>query len=415
MALGIRLSVSSDRIHESGPTASAITVSTDNGEAFPSGQTITFNFGGPAVYGDDYTVSPDDADDGADGHQVVVKSRAASTDLTVTAVDDTDAESCEWITLSAATGDPPALLRLEDPIVVVDNDEGSPDAVTALTVGLDGILTGNLTEGDAGQDWYSFEATAGVKYIIEVKHSLTFSAIDGSFGNPSQVPGYLVDPGILEIIDDTNAPVLVEHDQGGYSLNFARAFFTPEQTGTYRIKVGAGEQDRSGLGCYTITVRADDHAGDYRTEPGIVLRPGAYIIASIDSDVAFNDPGLNFWDWNSNPNPDPDDEPGNHFRPRRGIESLDDRDVFRYEIAEAGMYRLELLGQPTGVGIWYVWDRRGNLWTEAEVAPVGVIERHHEPGTYYAEVGTPYQSEGNTGTYRLTLGAVGNECDEVAS
>ena len=97
IALDIRLSAGSDRIHESGPTDSTITVSTDNGEAFPSGQTITVNFGGPAVYGDDYTVSPEDADDGADGHQVVVESRTASTALTVTAVDDTDEESCEWL------------------------------------------------------------------------------------------------------------------------------------------------------------------------------------------------------------------------------------------------------------------------------------------------------------------------------
>ena len=408
IALGIRLSVSSDRIHESGPTASTITVSTDNGEAFPSSQTITVNFGGPAVYGDDYTVSPDDADDGADGHQVVVTSGAASTALTVTAVDDTDVESCEWLEVSLANAEDSS--SPEVAVIAVQDDDGSPDSVTPLALGLSGILTGNLTEGDAGQDWYSFEATGGVKYIIEVKHPLTFSAMEGSFGNAAQVPGYLVDPSILEIIDDTDAPVLGEHDQGGFTLNFARAFFTPDRTGTYRIKVGAGEQDRSGVGCYTITVRADDHADDYRTEPGIVLRPGAYIIASIDSDVAQNDTGLNFWDWNSNPNPGPDDDSGNHFRPRRGIESLDDRDVFRYEIAEAGMYRLALLVQPTGVGIWYVWDHQGNLWTEAEVAPVGVIERYHEPGTYYAEVGTPYQSEGNTGTYMLTLGAVGNDC-----
>ena len=115
---------------------------------------------------------------------------------------------------------------------------------------------------------------------------------------------------------------------------------------------------------------------------------------------------MNFWDWNSNPNPDPDDEPDNYFRPRRGIESLDDRDLFRYEIAEAGTYRLFLADQPTGVGIWYIWDYQGNLWTETAMAPVDAMERRHEPGTYYAEVGIPYESEGNTGTYTLSLATV---------
>ena len=156
--------------------------------------------------------------------------------------------------------------------IVLLDDEGSPNTVTPLTVGLSGILTGSLTPGDEGQDWYSFEATGGTSYIVEVKDPLTFSRIPLSFGNASQVPGYMVDPSILEVTDDQGNRLLGEHDQGGFTLNWARAFFTPDDSGAYRIKVGAGAQDRTGLGCYTITVRADDHADDSRTEAGVVLR-----------------------------------------------------------------------------------------------------------------------------------------------
>ena len=207
--------------------------------------------------------------------------------------------------------------------------------------------------------------------------------------------------------------MLGEHGQGGFTLNFAGAFFTPEDDGTYYIKVGAGAQDRTGLGCHTISVRVDDHADDYRTQSGAVIRPGKSITSTIDSDVAYDDPGLNFWDWNSNPDPNPGDKPGYRLVPRRGIESLDDRDVFRYEIAEEGTYRLSLTGQPTGVGIWYIWDYQGNLWIQATEAPVETIEWDHEPGTYYAEVGTPYESEGNTGSYTLSVADI-TDVEEVA-
>ena len=91
---------------------------------------------------------------------------------------------------------------------------------------------------------------------------------------------------------------------------------------------------------------------------------------------------------------------------RPGIESLDDRDVFRYEIAEEGTYRLSLADQPVGVGFWYIWDSDGNPWLSATVAPVETNEWDHEPGIYYAEVGALYDREGNTGTYGLSLTAV---------
>ena len=411
------LSVSTDRIGEMGYTTATITIENTNGAFLPRDHTITVNFGGPAVYGDDYTVIPADTDDGIEGHQMTLSTGTAAGSLTVTAVDDADADSCEWIGVSATVGEDSTAIQGGGEIALLDDDEGSPDTIAALTVGLSGIVTGSLTAADEGGDWYSFEATGGTSYIIEVKHPMTFSPIDerGIGGSPSQIPGYLVDPSILEVIDDMDAQLLGEHGQGGFTLNFARAFFTPVVDGTYYIKVGAGRQDRAGPGCYTISVRVDDHADDFQTQSGVVIRPGESVTATIDIDVATDDPGLTYWDWKIQPPLRSGGETDDVVRPRRGIESLDDRDVFRYEIAEEGTYRLSLTGQPTGVGIWYIWDYQGNLWLEATVAPVDAVEWHHEPGTYYTEVGTPYESEGNTGTYTLSLTAVtDDDADEEA-
>ena len=394
----LALSVSSDVIAESGATTSTVTVVNTKKIAKPRNQTVTVTFGGPAVYGDDYTVSPADADDNAPGHQMTLRADTPHVSLTITAVDDSVAELCEWIDVSATFGKELTPVHGAAQVVIQD-DEGSPDTITPVTVGLSGIVTGNLTVNDEGQDWHSFEATSSERYIIEVKQPLEFAVEKSSFGVGYQVPGYLADPSIIEVTDDQMSQVLGERDQGGFTLNWARAFFTPDETGTYYIKVGAGANDRGGFGCYTITVRVDDHADDFMTEHGVALQPGGAIIATVDSDVAYDDPGLNFWDWNSNPDPAPGDDPGERFRPRRGIESLDDRDVFRYEISEAGSYLLGLTSQSTDIGIWYIWDSQGNLFWESEGDPVSSVVRRHEPGVYYAEVGTPYASEGNTDTY----------------
>ncbi len=73
--------------------------------------------------------------------------------------------------------------------------------------------------GTAGSNYtqlHSFTAVAGQNYIIEVKHPLTFTEIDedGAGGDPQQVPGYLVDPSILQIPDDQDTRMPGERDQG---------------------------------------------------------------------------------------------------------------------------------------------------------------------------------------------------------
>ena len=206
---------------------------------------------------------------------------------------------------------------------------------------LRGLTDGELTEEDDGRDWFSFEAEGGDSYIIELKNKMIITGFDGTSGGyPSiqYVPGHLVDPSILEIVDEEGEQVLGERDQGGFIRNFARAFFTSDEDGTYYIAIGAGAQDRSALGCYELTVRADDHADDDNVESGLVLRPGDSVTAVIDSDVPSDDPGLNSWDWL---------EAGNgEAVPIWGLESLDDRDVFRFEISEEGTYLLSVSEGP---------------------------------------------------------------------
>ena len=282
--------------------------------------------------------------------------------------------------------------------------------VTPLAVGLEHILAGELTAEDGGEDLYSFEATARTQYIIEVKAELVFDPVDN--GNPSFVPPHLKDPSILRIQDSNGVQVLGEQDRGGFTLNWARAFFAPAADGTYTVAVGSGAQERGGFGRYTISVRVDDHADDFRTDPLVVLQPGRLVRGFIDSDVSPGDPRLNWWDWFTSPFEEgPSGLSG--LRPRRGIESLDDRDVFRIEIREAGIYRVTLFELPEFARLWFIWDSVGNLWAELPSEFVNAYSLAFDPGTYYVEVGTPYRSSGQTRPYNLLLEAV-PVADEVA-
>ena len=58
---------------------------------------------------------------------------------------------------------------------------------------------------------------------------------------------------------------------------------------------------------------------------------------------------------------------------------------------------------PESVGIWATWLAEGNIGHEAETDPVPSVVDHYEPGSYFVEVGTPWQSAGNTGLYTVSL------------
>ena len=261
--------------------------------------------------------------------------------------------------------------------------------------GLIEIINGELTEEDGGKDWFSFEGERGENYIIELKNQMEFRETPKSWvgGHLNYVDGHLIDPSILEVVDEDGEQVLGERDGGGFMANFARAFFTPEEDGTYYIAIGGGRELRSGLGYYELSVRVDDHADDYGTEPGVVLHPGESVTARIDSDVPPNHPGLKQWHWVI-------DDPS---IPVFGFESMDDRDVFEFRISEEGDYKVSASDGPSGVGIWNIWNGPSGVLQHFDAGPVESTTLSLSPGTYYVEVGNVYESKGNTGTYTVSL------------
>ena len=404
--IALEMSIDNKSLKESdGSTAtSTITITRADGRPFRAGQTVSVNFRGNATPVDDYTITPKEADSsnpiytdsGFTGsvYQVTASQATDTVELTLSLKDDSDADPCESVVASAMLTKGGVEVIPQLLLTIVDNDNSTDTA--DLSVGLNNERIGELTAADNGKDWYSFEATADTKYIIEVKQPLVYLGLDkpAANGEPKKVPGCLEDPSILQIIDKDYNQVLGENDGGGFTGHFARAFFTPSDAGTYWIAVGAGAQDREGLGCYTISVRADDHPDDYRAKPGVALEPGNSITASIDSDVSPGSADLNTWDWvkgNGKPTP------------RQGVESMDDRDVIRVNISEAGTYRFAFTNRPTGVGIWTLWDKRGSHVFQTDDSPVASLTVSLEKGHYYVEIGTPYSSNGNTGSYTVSL------------
>ena len=144
----------------------------------------------------------------------------------------------EHMVIHVAVEEPTATIVEPTPVEPVDN-------AASISVGLMETMDGELTAEDGSRDWYSFDATGGKNYIIELKSRMEFvedgaggiSLLGGSLG---YVEDQLIDPSILEVLDDEGEQVLGEHDQGGFLGNFARAFFVPDEDGTYYIAVGAG-------------------------------------------------------------------------------------------------------------------------------------------------------------------------------
>ena len=296
----------------------------------------------------------------------------------------------------------PTETPLDDEPSVVDPTPGPwADRSVEIEGNLLTRVSGELTLEDEGRDWYNFAATGGETYIIELKSQMEYlhSGSGQHFGTLF-VDGHLVDPSILEIVNDQEAQVMGERDQGGFLGNFARAYFTPEEDGMHYIAVGAGAQDRGALGFYELSVRADDYSDDFRAKPDVTLHPGESITACINSDVSPDDPGLNPWDWWET------DSSENYAHPLHGLESLDDLDFFRFVIPEGGMYELSVSDGPESVGIWATYEENGNLRLHEWESPGKYRVEHFEPGTYVVQIGTPYQSAGNTGLYTVSLNRI---------
>ena len=304
------------------------------------------------------------------------------------------------IIIEPPTDNPPG----EEPSIVNPAPGEWVERAVDIDPNLLGKIDGELTAEDEGRDWYAFEAVGGVDYFIELVSTMDLRGnTPGERFTSQYVANHLVDPSILEIVNEEGQQVMGEVDQGGFIHNWARAHFVQEEGGTYYIAVGSGAQARGYLGFYTLSVRADDFADDDRTVRDVVFRPGESITARIDSDVPPDDPGLNPWDWWETKD--------GHARPLRGLESLDDRDFIRFEIAEAASYALVVTDAPRQVGIWATYSEDGHLRYHAEPDPVQSVIEQFDPGTYIVEVGTPWQSTGNTGLYTVQLLQVQEEAD----
>ena len=96
------LRLGADEIEEKGETSSTATVSITNGKIFATDQVVTFKLGGTATRGEDYKVSPRDADESASDHQVELQAGSRSVGMTFTAQDDDVRDPDEEIRVSVA-------------------------------------------------------------------------------------------------------------------------------------------------------------------------------------------------------------------------------------------------------------------------------------------------------------------------
>ncbi|MCY4571417.1 MAG: hypothetical protein OXF01_01345, partial [Gemmatimonadetes bacterium] len=143
----LALAVSDGEIMEEGETSSIATVSITNGKTFADDQMVTFELGGDAIPGHDYSVTPADADEGA-GHQVLLSAGSTSAAATFTAIDDEREESTEQIRIKVAhdgnvigSGTIRIIDRFPGPRVTINFEDVRPprDRYTA------GVATGPFT------------------------------------------------------------------------------------------------------------------------------------------------------------------------------------------------------------------------------------------------------------------------------
>ena len=127
-----------------------------------------------------------------------------------------------WTDIEAIPAPPPMSFEHEwlDNSITLDN-------------GYFSVQHGELTEEDGGRDWFGFTAIGGEEYIIEVESRMEIKE-DG--GTP-YVEGKLVDPSILEIVDERGEQVTGEQDGGGFIWLWAWGYFEPEEDGAYRIEM----------------------------------------------------------------------------------------------------------------------------------------------------------------------------------
>lgn len=146
------------------------------------------------------------------------------------------------------------------------DDHGS-NSETATDIDLDRRVRGEI-EFAANQDWFRFDAMEGQYYRIDANAGQLEDPRLTLFGSD----------GITEIlsVDDRNAP------------GTARAYWQAEQSGTYFVRIDAGDLDDTATGSYRVRVSeveppADDFSNE--TADAVELELGVETRASIDYEL----------------------------------------------------------------------------------------------------------------------------------
>ena len=188
-----QLSTNANHLNESAGDGNSIAVriASDNCSSYDADRTFTTLLAGTAILGQDFTIALRDDAVQTPGCQTVLEAGEAWHEIHPTATQDTHNDPCEWIGESFVPGIPPF---------------GTGPESRFLIRRKRGREVHHRGEAPVG---------AGDPFV------------PAAGGDIWQIPGYMADPSIREVVDSENNQVLREHDQGGFTRNFARAFFTP--------------------------------------------------------------------------------------------------------------------------------------------------------------------------------------------
>ena len=247
-------------------------------------------------------------------------------------------------------------------------DDYRQDTSTSGSVAVDGSVMGDI-DFDSDRDWFAVTLEAGKTYQIDLKG---LSTGDGT----------LSDPYLRGVHDSDGTEVIGTSNYAGGTGNNSRAYFTPDEDGTYYVAAGELGTDK---GTYTLAVAeaADDYPQDTSTT-------GAITITSADSGTL----GSNFYEL---------------FRGSAigEVEFAGDRDWFAVTLETGKTYTVEVNAPSTGDGalsdpkLYGLHDSNGTLVPHTSHADRSLIFAPPEGGFYYVAVGS--RDATGTGTYTVSV------------
>ncbi len=198
--------------------------------AFATDMTATVTFTGSAAYGEDYTVSPADADDGVDGHQIVFAAGATAVSFHVNAIDDSVDDPGESLALTAAlasAGNAPLPFGSLNLGVFRTEAERTGFPLTALE-----IAPGEMTP--------PFAASV-TSYTVDVETSVTRLTVTPTKGDPNATVSYRLE----------EATIADASSDAGFQVDL------PEGDGRVELEVLVTSADSSVTTNYVILVQRE--------------------------------------------------------------------------------------------------------------------------------------------------------------